>query len=401
MEQFSVLNRGLLIDQNIAHIPCMSKSDYVRKWIETHENSGCDSSHELSQSSPVLRRSPTKTVNTSPIIGSSRKRRRRKTNINRFAAVKNADNAGCQEDPDDSATCRIQSELDCGKEEKREKRTGSSEVRCTSPCTKQVAGNESSPVLSTRLFSRKKNWKRSLCLLEDVTSSKRLKSHEANINTSLTITNDDPNTLRKVSADCERLGEDTNITVKRALFSIGTRKSPEVVSSSSERLQERLSLQDSSSSNANKDNSNIEIETSDNEEIDNRNKRYNETSSSQNSSDNLSNIIEDIDTQKIAKTSRFFIPNKSLISSKRLFVSSQLATDNLNETYCSEAEMMQSMHLSAKISQVPSSLKENTQKTNNKSTQSDAIISSITTPSKKSPDNYLLDSGKKRRRSKK
>jgi len=410
MEQFSALNRGLLIDQNMAHIPCMSKSDYVRKWIESHENSTCDSSYELSQSSPVLRRSPSKTVNTSPIIGSTRKRRRRKTDINRYAAVKNADNANYQENADDSAKYRIQSELDCEKVEKREnKRACSSESM--PPCTEQVAGNESSPVLGTRLFSRKKNWRRSLSIREDVTFSKRLKSHEANISINPTARSDDDlDTLREIPArNCKRLGEDLNITVKRAaLFSIGTKKSPEkfeVVFSSPERLQEKLSLQDSSSSNVNKDNSNIEIETSDNEEIGNRNEKYNGTSSSQDSSSNPNDIIEDIDTQEVAKTSRFFIPNRSLIPSKQLFVSSQLATDNLNETYCSEAEMIQSTHSSAKISQVPSSLKENTQITNNKSTQSDAIISSITTPSKKSPDkimrNCLLDSGKKRRKPKK
>jgi len=305
----------------------------------------------------------------------------------------------------------MQSEPDCEKEEERENKWAcSNEIRCMSPCTEQVAGNESSPVLSTRLFSRKKNWKRSLCILEDVASSKRLKSHEANISVNPTARSDDDlDTLREIPADCKRLGEDLNVTVKKAaLFSIGTKKNPEkfdVAFSSPERLQEKLSLEDSSSSNVNKDNSNIEIETSDNEEIVNSNERYNGTSSSQSSNSNLSDIIaEDIDTQEVTKTSRFFIPNKSLIPSRRLFVSSQLATDNLNETYCSEAEMM-STHLSAKISQVPSSLKENTQKTNNKSTQSEAIISSITTPSKKSPDktmhNYLLDSGKKRRKPKK
>jgi len=410
VEQFSALNRGLLIDQNMARIPCISKSDYVRKWIETHENSRCDSSHELSQSSPVLRQSPTNTVNTSPIIGSSRKRRRRKTDINRRVAVKNADNANCRENADHSAKYRMQSEPDCEKEEEREnKRACLSEIpSCMSPCTEQVAGNESSPVLNTRLFSRKKNWKRSLCILEDVASSKRLESHEANISVNPTArSNDDLDTLREIPADCKRLGEDLNVTVKKAaLFSIGTKKSPEkfdVAFSSPERLQEKLSLEDSSSSNVNKDNTNIEIETSDNEEIGNSNEKYNGTSSSQSSNSNLGDIIEDIDTQEVTKTSRFFIPNKSLIPSRRLFVSSQLATDNLNETYCSEAEM--STHLSAKISQVPSSLKENTQKTNNKSTQSDAIISSITTPSKKSPDktmhNCLLDSGKKRRKPKK
>lgn len=405
--QPSTLNRDLLlVDENVAHIPCTSRSDYVRKWIETHESNGCDFSDELSQSSLVLGRSTAAaaaitSVETSPIIGSSRKQRR-KTRINRCVAVKGASNADCRENAEHSANCRTQAGPDRENSEK-------SEIHRTPPCTEQVVGNESSPVLGRRAFSRKRMRKRSRRVLENVLTSKRLKVHgEADVNAN-PITKSDKNLAsdagREVSSD--HVEEDRNIQVKAALFSTGAKRDLEkfeIAFSSPEKLQERLSLQDSSSSN--KDDPRIEMGTSD-EEVDGE---CNETSSTQNDSDsdNLRNIIEDTDTQEAAKTSRPSAPNKSLVSSSRqLFTPSQLAISNLDETYCSEVEIMQapSTHLSAMISEV-TSLRENTQKTGNKSTQSDVIISSIiTTPSKKSPDKsmfaHLLDSGKKRRRPKK
>ncbi|XP_026824105.1 uncharacterized protein LOC105277468 isoform X2 [Ooceraea biroi] len=412
VEQSSTLNRGLVVDQNVAHIPCTSKSDYVRKWIETHENNGCSPSDESSQSGCVVERSATKIAGTSPIIGSSRKRRRRRIHINRRAAVKAASNADRQENAEHTASRGVQSELDCenrGKSESEQARP--SEIHLTPSCREQVAGNEreSSPVLGAYVPSRKRKRKRSSRVLETAASSKHLKLlDEADINVN-PMTEPDNNLdtlLEEVPADRKEVEEHLNTKVTAGLFSIGARKSPDefqVASSSPEsRLQERLSLRDSSSSDTNMDGPKIEVGTSDDEEVDSNDEKCNETSSTRGSDNNLSNVIEDTDTQEVAKTSQLSRPNKSFIPSRQLFTPSQLA-DNLNETYCSEAEMMLSEHPSAKISQVPS--KENTQKTGNKSTQSEAIVSCITTPSKKSPNRTmyarLLDSGKKRRKAKK
>ncbi|EZA57333.1 hypothetical protein X777_02584 [Ooceraea biroi] len=412
VEQSSTLNRGLVVDQNVAHIPCTSKSDYVRKWIETHENNGCSPSDESSQSGRVVERSATKIAGTSPIIGSSRKRRRRRIHINRRAAVKAASNADRQENAEHTASRGVQSELDCenrGKSESEQARP--SEIHLTPSCREQVAGNEreSSPVLGAYVPSRKRKRKRSSRVLETAASSKHLKLlDEADINVN-PMTEPDNNLdtlLEEVPADRKEVEEHLNTKVTAGLFSIGARKSPDefqVASSSPEsRLQERLSLRDSSSSDTNMDGPKIEVGTSDDEEVDSNDEKCNETSSTRGSDNNLSNVIEDTDTQEVAKTSQLSRPNKSFIPSRQLFTPSQLA-DNLNETYCSEAEMMLSEHPSAKISQVPS--KENTQKTGNKSTQSEAIVSCITTPSKKSPNRTmyarLLDSGKKRRKAKK
>jgi hypothetical protein len=117
-------------------------------------------------------------------------------------------------------------------------------------------------------------------------------------------------------------------------------------------------------------------------------------------------LIEEVDTQEATQKSQFSMSDKSLTPSKQSIMSLQLAADDLDETYCSEVEIMQdqSIHLSAKISEVPS-LDKITQKTGNRSTQTDVIISTITTPSKKSPDKsmyaYLLNSEKKCRKPKK
>ncbi|XP_046813332.1 uncharacterized protein LOC124421776 isoform X2 [Vespa crabro] len=58
-----------IIDENVARIPGTEKEDFVRKWIEIHNNNDDLSSKESNQSSPVLGTAISKQAQTSPIFG--------------------------------------------------------------------------------------------------------------------------------------------------------------------------------------------------------------------------------------------------------------------------------------------------------------------------------------------
>ncbi|XP_070150575.1 uncharacterized protein Vps28 isoform X2 [Polyergus mexicanus] len=383
----------LVIDQNVAHIPCTGKRDYVRMWLETQGNDVI-SNDDLSQSSPVLETSTTKTSKKSPILAGSRKRSRKKIGINRSATVKKMDNS--QENAGHSADCRLQSKLDEKNENQQE---DLSETDCTPPCVEKVA-DEISPVLNIHYKEKRRKLQHEP---EDGIFPKCLQLHNdkvtsTNINPVIELDNNH-SILREISLDCDKLKEN----VKTVPFlSEAKESSIECRQIFLSLTHDRLNFEDSSSNNTDKKIPNIEIDTSD----DSKDDEYNELSNTQSSSNNnLSNFIEEADTQETAKISQLSIPNESLIPSRQSFTFLHLTANDLDKTYCSEAETIhdQSTPLSAKISQIPSF--KTTQKTDNKSIQTDAIISTITTPSKKSPDKsiyvHLLDSGKKRRRSKK
>ncbi|CAL1688992.1 unnamed protein product [Lasius platythorax] len=404
-EQRSTSDRTLVIDQNIAHIPCTEKRDYVRTWLESHGKvaiSSDDLSKEyLSQSSPVLGSSSTKTSKKSPILSSSRKRPRRKIGINRHATVKTVDNVDSRENAgQNSANCTMQSKPDYRNEEKNESQQRVSETHCTPPCVEKVA-DRTSPVFNTHRRDRRRKLQHES---EDGIFPKRLKLHDNKVTSMNPVIELDNNhsILRDISMDY-KLEENVDGKIKTVSFLSGATKSSEKYRQIflSPNVQDKLNFEDSSSNNTDKNVPNIEIDTSDDNKDDECNELSNTSSSSNN---NLSNFIEDTDTQETAKISQLSISNKSLIPSRQPFKFLQLTADDLDKT-CSEAEMIQgNTPLSAKISEVPS-FNKTTQKTDSKSIQTDAIISTITTPSKKSPDRsmfaHLLDSGKKRRRPKK
>ncbi|KAL2718612.1 Vacuolar protein sorting-associated protein 28 like protein [Vespula squamosa] len=58
-----------IIDENVARIPSTEKEDFVRKWIEIHNNNDDLSSKGSNQSSPILGASISKQAETSPILG--------------------------------------------------------------------------------------------------------------------------------------------------------------------------------------------------------------------------------------------------------------------------------------------------------------------------------------------
>lgn len=395
-EQRSASNRTLVIDQNVAHIPCTEKRDYVRMWLETQGND-VTSSDDLSQSSPVLGTSSTKTSKKSPILAGSRKRPRRKIGINRHATVKKVVN-NSQENAGHSADCTLQSKLEFRNGETNEnQQEGLSKTHCTPPCVEKVV-DETSPVLNIHYKEKRRKLQHEP---EDGISPKCLKLHNnkvtsTNINSVIELDNNH-SILREISLDYDKLEEN----VKTVPFLSEAEKSSECKQTFLSLAHDKLNFEDSSSNNTDKKIPNIEIDTSDDSKDDECNELSNTRSSSNN---DLSNFIEDADTQETEKISQLSIPNESFNPLRQPFTFLQLAANDLDKTYCSEDETMhENTPLSARISQIPSF--KTTQKTDNKSIQTDAIISTITTPSKKSPDKsiyaHLLDSGKKRRRSKK
>lgn len=399
VEQRSVPSRVLVIDENVARIPCTEKGDYVRKWLETHENGGSDSS----QLSPVLETSATTASQRSPILSNGRKRRRKKICINRSATAKRLSNADRQENAGHSANYTMRSKPHRGSRKKSKNEWElMSDIQCTPPGIEKVAADGGSPVLGTHRVFKKKRRKLQYENSVSLKCSKLPNPKIISVNIkSITEPDDNHSNLREISVDQDKLGENLNKT-RTFVFSTETQRSPEkyqrCIETCSSSTQEKLSFVDSSSSKNDSDKNDSEIETSTS-----NNSKHEECNqlTSTSSSNNLSNFIEDADTQETTKTSHF--SNKYFIPSGQPFT--PLIINDLNETYCSEAEIMQnqSTHLSAMISEVPS-LNKTTQKTGSKSTQTDAIISTITTPSKKSPDRNmyacLLDSGKKRRKPK-
>ncbi|XP_024889814.1 uncharacterized protein LOC112466135 [Temnothorax curvispinosus] len=390
-------NGVLVIDENVARIPCTEKGDYVRKWLETHENG---ERNDPSQLSPVLGTTASATTTASrrsPILSKGRKRPRGKIGVNRNAtARRQPGNADRQEVAEHSANCK---KPRCGCKKSAKYGECNSEGQHTPPGAEKTA-DESSPVLGTtshRVFKKRK--KKLQYEPENGVSPRCSKSHDNCKITGINVksTTEPDGKRNNLSAVQDKLGK--NLDAKALVFSTEVRESPEkyqgCIETFSSPIQERLSFADSSSSNkTDKGNTKIETGTSNGSE----DEECDELTSASSNSDKLSNFIEETDTQA----------DKNLIPSGQPFTSLQLITDDSNETYCSEAEMMRdrSTHLSAMISEV-TSVNKTTQKTASKSAtqQTDAIISTITTPSKKSPDKSmharLLDSGKKRRKPKK
>ncbi|XP_017757130.1 PREDICTED: uncharacterized protein LOC108548614 [Eufriesea mexicana] len=93
VKQFQGQKDGaLLIDKNVADIPCTRKGDFVRKWIETHID------FDSKETSPILGSSLTNSTKISPVVGDRRvcKRARNKIKSNDDST----DNAQCMRSND-------------------------------------------------------------------------------------------------------------------------------------------------------------------------------------------------------------------------------------------------------------------------------------------------------------
>ncbi|KYN43706.1 Vacuolar protein sorting-associated protein 28 like protein [Trachymyrmex septentrionalis] len=398
IDQCCVLNRDVIIDNNVAHIPCTEKKDYVRKWLETLENSRCDS-----QASTVSETSTTTALQVSPILGSGRKRLSEKICVNRNASKRRLGKVDHQGSPGHSGNYTMQStkpNRGCIKKSKENK--SMSKTQLTPSGMKKVAVDETSPVLGTHRTSKKKRRKKLQYKAENSVSPESSKLYDYKISSSSmkSITEPDSycNNLKEISVNQNKLENNLDIKTKtktKTFIWTEERESPgkyqRYIETLSPSTQERLSFADSSSNKTDKNDSKIEIGT----DSDNKDEECNKLTNTPSSNNDLSHFIEDVETQETTKTSQFSIVDKHSIPSGQPF--------DLDETY-SKAEVIlnQSIPLSTKISEIQS-LNKTTQKTG-KSTQT-AIISTITTPSRKSPDRnmftHLLDSGKKRRKPKK
>lgn len=395
---FATSNRALVIEQSVARIPCTEKKDYVRKWIETHEDGGSDLSDDLPRVSPSRE---TSTSEGSPVLGNIGKRHRKGTRKNRHAVTRNVDDTDGQ-DTQCSAKCTTQQDSG-NKGENQNKQEYLHKTQCTTLCTKVIA--DGSPILGTRLYSYKRRRRKLWYGTEDHVSSKRLKLHDDKITNTRIELDSNCDNLHEMSIDHNKLEEDSGSSVKETVYQIETEESPKslqiyTTEISLSQTPQRLSSKDSSSHKNNKVNPRIEIDTSDESDEGEYNK-FSSTNSSTNNS--LSNVVEEVDTQDMLPGMRKIQLSASLFTSRSLLKASQLLSNDSNETYCSEAEMLQdqSTHLSAKVSLVPSLTRE---VTGSKSTQT-PVISTISTPSKVSPDKAmyarLLDSGKKSHKAKK
>ncbi|XP_014484476.1 PREDICTED: uncharacterized protein LOC106749490 [Dinoponera quadriceps] len=392
---FATSDHAVVIERSVAGIPCTKKKDYVRKWIETHEDGGSDPSDSL-QSSPVLGKSATKTYETSPVLGSnSRKRRRKETRINRHAVVRSMGDTGSQgQNAQYSASCTIQPDIG-SKEENRNEQEYLHKIHYTPPCTEVIASE--SPVLGAGLYSYKRRRKKLWYGTDDYVFSKHSKLHDDKTVHKVELDNN-YDTVSEKTVDHNELEEDSDSSVKETNLQIETEESPkESQMCTGILLSQTQQTGSGDSSSFNKINARIETDTSDeNRDKEECSKLLNGSTSS------LNNCIEEVDTQDMLPVVR-----TSQLSAKSLFISrsksSQMISNDLDETYCSEAEIIQnySTHLSTKISLVPSLTKE---VTSSKSTQT-PVISTISTPSKVSPDKTmyarLLDSGKKHQKPKK
>lgn len=379
------------LDRNVTGIPCTGKEDYVRKWIEVHEDKeiggrSCDPSKDASRLSPVLGTSKTNAQEESPVLGRSARRFKKWTRANKRAVTTagSTGDANCQEQ---SARCTINCAVRCklnygngeengNKQEIERRREHVNKIQRTPSCTERIVTDKSC-ILSTRSSSPKKKRRKLWYDSKKDIPTKHLMLYEN----------------KSTNSHVDVIMDSDSDKVKEAILSIEEEESPERSETCAvlSRAQEKPNSDDSSSDN-NKETPKIE-DTS----YDSKDKDCNESSST-NSNYNKSNIIEEVDTQDMIEET---VQVKSLVISRPPNLSQQ-ATNPSNETYCSEAEMMLNQsteRLSAKISGTPSGvLSRDT--AGNKSTQT-PVISTITTPSKTSLDKTvyarLYDSGGKRR----
>ncbi|XP_017798113.1 PREDICTED: uncharacterized protein LOC108579169 isoform X1 [Habropoda laboriosa] len=143
---------ALLIDGNVASIPCTEKGDFVRKWIETH-NDVFHNFEETPRSSPVLGLPAlTETTKTSPVFGDRRKRTREKAERTRS---NHSINLSGKRSFHSSIRCNKRTRMDgnCGKENIRRNLFSPNSVSFSS----RTLDAPSSPILnSTSSYSYKR-----------------------------------------------------------------------------------------------------------------------------------------------------------------------------------------------------------------------------------------------------
>nr|XP_003706179.2 PREDICTED: uncharacterized protein LOC100875201 [Megachile rotundata] len=442
----------LLIDKNVASIPCTAKIDFVRKWIESHEECVLNSNNDL-QLSPTLGSSMTKRAETSPVFGNRRKRVRKKSSLN-DSTINNDDRSRFSElsnkeisSPSIGCNKRIKIDTNSSKEnirkrlfqssnivaspvldrkcygyKRRRKRLNNESVRRSvleqienkqmentkSACVdREVSGQRQSPVLVKNCHYSSKKGRRKSSQLQ-LPFSDRAESNylDSNMN-SVASYNLPPSQYPEIKFKImctqkqrqliKRLEDSLKEDDVDSSTSKDSKASKEVVESNSTTPNTKLHIEDSPRNV--KDTVKIETESSKSDD-DNCNDIAN--TSSDNTDCNLSDLIEDTDVQDVESTIKNCKRDEKhgfhIVISKPGSLNSQM-TKSSDQTFFEKAEHVE--RSSQKISQVSTQVND---ATDIKSSQSGVVISTETSPGKTYTDPAvqlnLLDSGKKRKKPK-
>ncbi|KOC68975.1 hypothetical protein WH47_09532 [Habropoda laboriosa] len=379
---------ALLIDGNVASIPCTEKGDFVRKWIETH-NDVFHNFEETPRSSPVLGLPAlTETTKTSPVFGDRRKRTREKAERTRS---NHSINLSGKRSFHSSIRCNKRTRMDgnCGKENIRRNLFSPNSVSFSS----RTLDAPSSPILnSTSSYSYKR--KRRKLNGEDSDRKALDQIDNKNIKTNATSP--------LICSKGRHREKGSPILDRNSQFYETRRKKI---------WEKNVAISDQVESTFTDSNINpTAFSGSKNKEYDGRN-RKDVPGTNNDTEKEFSDEIEDADTQDaalVAKSRNHGSTRHLLLASIPSSIRSQTSNKDSDRTFFSDAERPRftfpCVQSSQKISQASTKL---TNRTNNKSSQTGIIISTETSPRRIYVDSSmqltttsLLDSGKKRKKSK-
>ncbi|XP_034187527.2 vacuolar protein sorting 28 isoform X2 [Osmia lignaria lignaria] len=445
----------LLINKNVANIPCTGKIDFVRKWIESHEECIFNSENVL-QLSPTLDSSALKRTETSPVFGKRRKRVRKKSSL-KDAVIENDVRVHSNKL---QSTDRKEISSPFAENNKRMKidsnnwRENARENLFHSPTTTahlETSQANTSPILDKNFYGYKK--RRRKCTGE--TSHRKVlvqiqnKHMETNIRSAsinkgkespVLVENCYYSNKKEAEIQSNYIDSNMNSVVAHNLendqhletrFKImSTQKQQSLI----RKLESSFNNDDLKSSTS-KDlkisedflelasvdsNSKLRLEDSprDSEKVETESSKSNDdncnniVNTSSETDKDLSELIEDTDMQdveSITKNSNRGPKRISYLISKADSLTSQISTKDSDQTYFEKGEQLRCMlpnkrndlQPSQKISQVSTQVND---LADVKSIQSGIVISTDTSPGKTYPDLSvklnLLDSGKKRKKPK-
>ncbi|KZC09078.1 hypothetical protein WN55_11541 [Dufourea novaeangliae] len=373
---------ALLLDGNVATIPCTEKGEFVRKWIEAHRDRVPESDESASTStvSPVLGLASTKRVMGSPIVGNNRKRARmkdheRKENVRRnleedFSSLQSklCDATNVSPILDRNSYCR-------GRKRRLRKRKNTQKtVTGVKEGDAYLDANMNSMMYNLGNVSQLPSKCNILCTQKRRRLVRKLEDSLRKDDFELSANRDS-----KISEDSTE--SELPITVMQLNIEDSPRDTKDLVKMEIESVNEDY--------NSHKDSLSVHTDTDEKD---------------------LSIRIEDVDTQDlvpvVAVQNHGVICSLSQLPPSSTSVCSYTSNKDSDKTFFSKVEQERSSHPevgpSQKISQISSQVNE---PEDNKSTLTGIIISTETSPHRtysNPPMQFsLLDSGKKRRKPKK
>lgn len=456
VKQFQGQKDGaLLIDKNVADIPCTRKGDFVRKWIETHID------FDSKETSPVLGLTVANSTKISPVFGHRRlcKRARNKTRSNDDPI----DNGQCIRSNDSQiivnpeflndsieSSKRIKIDDNDRKENVRRNLFDSQSINVPSRASDAtvspiLARHSTSYKRSRRKFQGKKSWRKALDRIENksIETYSRYKARESPILNRVAYPgkrqkrklreklddNEESNCInsgRNVAESCNFLDMPALENKCKILCSQKHRalirklensfkddrlnctpcKNPNISedSTGSRPSSDKTKLNIEDSPKDAKDNAKIEIESSNEDYNNGKDIVYISNDSDKDSA--TYDYIEDIDTQPVDAVTRNLHHHSMLsASNKSASIHSRASNRDLDETFFSGATQFPckctDIAASQKISQISTQISD---VTDNRSSESGIIINTKTPPRETYADASvqltILDSGKKRRKPK-